>query len=183
MAKFTLKADTKDAQKKLKDLRKEIDRLDKDAAKKREIQMKGTLKKSGIATGGMSMVGTAAVSMGSFVGNLGANLVTSALSKLATALSAIIPLILRFGFGFKNLVGMASKWSKALEVAGNAPEHALKAADTLDALDDERRAQRTATLGETYAWDRAFKDIIGDAFKSQMLQRVENLVQGARGGD
>ena len=183
MAKFTLKADTKDAQKKLKDLRKEIDRLDKDAAKKREIQMKGTLKKSGIATGGMSMVGTAAVSMGSFVGNLGANLVTSALSKLATALSAIIPLILRFGFGFKNLVGMANKWSKALEVAGNAPEHALKAADTLDALDDERRAQRTATLGETYAWDRAFKDIIGDAFKSQMLQRVENLVQGARGGD
>ena len=39
MAKFTLKADTKDAQKKLKDLRKEIDKLDKDAAKKREIQI------------------------------------------------------------------------------------------------------------------------------------------------
>ena len=132
MAKFTLKADTKDAQKKLKDLRKEIQQLEKDAEKKKKINL--TKAKSGIATGGMGLVGTAAVSMGAFVGGLGANLVTSALSKLATALSAIIPLILRFGFGFKNLVGMANKWSKALEVAGNAPEHALKAADTLDNL-------------------------------------------------
>lgn len=183
MAKFTLKADTKDAQKKLKDLRKEIDKLDKDAAKKREIQMKGALKKSGIATGGMGLVGTAAVSMGSFVGNMGANLVSSALSKLASAIGAVIPLILKFGFGFNNIIGMASKWGKALEVAGNAPEHALKAADTLDALDDERRAHNNKSNAEEYAWDRAFKDYAGDAYKNQLIQRIENLRTTALGGD
>ena len=183
MAKFTLKADTKDAQKKLKDLRKEIDKLDKEAAKKREIQMKGSLKKSGIATGGLGLTGAAAVSMGSFVGGLGVSLVTSALSKLAQVIGGTIPLILKFGFGFKNLIGLASKWGKALDVASNAPEHALKSADTLDALDDERRAHGNKTLAEEYAWDTAYKDFAGDAYKNQILQRIENLKNSALGGD
>lgn len=178
MAKFKIQADTKDAQAKIKDLQKQVRILEREAGKKKRVNMQ-----SGFLSGGIQKVGAASVAMGSFVGGIGANLVSSAFSKLVNVLGAVIPLILKFGFGFKNLVGMANKWTKALEAASNAPEHALAAADRLDALDDERRAHGNKTLGDEYAWDRAFKDVAGDAFKNQLMQRIENLKLTALGGD
>ena len=178
MAKFKIHADTKDAQAKIKDLQKQVRILEREAGKKKRVNMQ-----SGFLSGGIQKVGAASVAMGSFVGGIGANLVSSAFSKLVNVLGAVIPLILKFGFGFKNLVGMANKWTKALEAATNAPEHALAAADRLDALDDERRAHGNKTLGDEYAWDRAFKDVAGDAFKNQLIQRIENLKLTALGGD
>lgn len=181
MANVEIKANTQDAQKKIKQLRQDIDKLDKQikAPKKYNLQTKGI---GGSLAGNAGIGGRAmgmAVAGGSFVGSVAA----SAFSKLVQVLSTAIPAVLKFGLGIDNATGLMSKWGKALEAYSNAPEHALQRADNMDALDDERRAHNNKTLAEEYAWNEAFTNVGGSEFKNQILTRVQSLVEQALGGD
>ena len=182
MAVVSIKGDTKDAEKKIKALKQDIDNLDKAARKPKKVNVQtkaigtsGISAQAGLSSKALGM----AVAGGTMVGGLAA----SALTKLVNVLSSAIPALLKFGLGIDNVTGLMSKWGKALEAYSNAPEHALQRADNMDALDDERRAHNNKTLAEEYAWNEAFTNVGGSEFKNQILTRVQSLVEQALGGD
>ena len=182
MAKVELKANTQDAQKKIQKLRQEIDKLDKQvkSPKKYNLQTKGLGVGSmagGLGLGGRAMGMT--VAAGSAIGGLAA----TALTKLVGVLSAAIPALLKFGLGIDNVNGLMKKWSGALESYSNAPEKALDRAMQMDALDDEKRAHGTKSVGEEVAWYEAYKSIAGNDFNSMLLTKFETLLEQVKSGD
>lgn len=182
MAVVSIKGDTKDAEKKIKALKQDIDKLDQSARKPKKVNV----QTKGIGTSGISGqagLGSKAMGMAVAGGSLMGGLAATAIQKLVNVLSAAIPALLKFGLGIDNVTGSMSKWSKALEAYTNAPEHALQRADNMDALDDERRAHNSKTLAEEYAWTEAFTNVGGSEFKNQILTRVQSLVEQALGGD
>ena len=182
MAVVSIKGDTKDAEKKIKALKQDIDNLDKAARKPKKVNV----QTKAIGTSGISAhAGLGSMSLGMAVagGTMVGGLAASALTKLVNVLSGAIPALLKFGLGIDNVTGLMSKWGKALEAYSNAPEHALQRADNMDALDDERRAHNNRTLAEEYAWNEAFSNVGGSEFKNQILTRVQSLVEQALGGD
>lgn len=183
MAVVSIKGDTRDAQRKIKALRQDIDNLDKAAKKPKKVNM----QTKGISTGSIAasagMIGSKTMGMavagGSFIGSVAA----SAFSKLVEVLSTAIPAVLKFGLGIDNVTGLMNKWSKALDAYSNAPAEAMKRADSMDALDDERRAHNNRSLAEEYAWTEAFTNVGGSEFQNRILTRIQALIDGALGGD
>ena len=182
MANVDIKANTSDAQKKIKKLKEDIEKLDKQikSPKKYNLQTKG-LNVGSIAGG--AGLGSRAMGMAVAGGSMVGGLAATALSKLVNVLSAAIPALLKFGLGIDNVNGLMKKWSSSLDAYSNAPERALSNADNMDALDDERRAHGTATLAEEYGWSQAFRNVGGSEFNNQILTRIETLVEQAKAGN
>jgi hypothetical protein len=55
------------------------------------------------------------------------------------------------------------KFMTVLETYGNPQDEAVKRANSLDALDDERRAHGSRSLAEEAAYTQAFTDTAGTA--------------------
>lgn len=181
MANVEIKANTQDAQRKIKQLRQDIDKLDKQikTPKKYNLQTKGV----GGSLAGNAGIGGMAMGMAVAGGSMFGGIAAAAFSKLVNVLSAAIPALLKFGLGIDNVNGLMQKWSGALEAYSNAPEKALQHADSMDALDDERRAHGTKSLAEEYGWSEAFRNVGGNEFSNQILTRIETLVEQAKGGN
>ena len=182
MAEVKLTANTSDAQRKIKQLKQDIDKLDKQvkAPKKYNLQTKGFNTTSVAGGAGLSSKSMGmAVAGGSMLGGIAA----SAFSKLVNVLSAAVPALLKFGLGIDNVNGLMKKWGNALEAYSNAPERALSHADSMDALDDERRAHGTKTLAEEFGYSEAYRNVGGNEFNNQILTRIETLVEQAKAGN
>ena len=163
-------------------MRQDIDRLDKQikSPKKFNLQTKGF--NTGSIAGGAGL-GSRAMGMAVAGGSALGGLAAGALSKLVNVLSAAVPALLKFGLGIDNVNGLMKKWSGTLDTYSNAPERAMTNADSMDALDDERRAHGTKTLAEEFGWSEAYRNVGGADFNNQILTRVETLVEQAKAGN
>lgn len=182
MANVDIKANTQDAQKKIRQLKQDIEKLDKQIKNPRKYNLQTKGINAGSISGGAGLTSRAmgmAVAGGSMLGGLASR----ALDKLIGVLSAAVPALLKFGLGIENVNGLMTKWKGALEAYSNTPEKALSNADTLDALDDERRAHGTKTNGEEFAWSEAFSNVGGKEFRNQLLTRAQTLLEQALAGD
>ena len=193
-AEVKIKGDTRDAQAKIKQLQKEVDRLDKACRKPKKVNVStpgifgsfgaGFAGSSGAAKniahyGSMVKMGAkgigmaASTALGTFIG--------SALGEVVSALIAFSPAILRATTGLTGVGMRLQKFMSVLETYGHPEQEALKRANNLDALDDERRNHRTATLSEEAGYSRAWTAVAGSA-APMMLDKVTDLIGQANSG-
>lgn len=206
MAKIKITADTKDAQKKIKQLCKNVDTLQNKAKKPIKVnvktgkiddkaykkwrtqaekkivvnaQIKGKGGKYGSAEGG---------AMAAFKGSFGANIAMASLQHIPLIVGALGKAIdsLTGLFGLEtSLQGLGETIRKYMELGDaitNPAKGALERGDSLDALDDERRANRSATLGDEVAWREAFTNQTGTN-ADQLLQRGQSFFDMATSGN
>lgn len=206
MAKIKITADTKDAQKKIKQLCKNVDTLQNKAKKPIKInvktgkiddkaykkwrtqaeknivvnaQIKGKGKKYGNAESG---------AMAAFKGSFGANIATASLQHIPLIIGALGKAIdsLTGVFGLEtSLQGLGETIRKYMELGDaitNPAKGSLERGDSLDALDDERRANKSATLGDEVAWREAFTNQTGTN-ADQLLQRGQSFFDMATSGN
>lgn len=185
MAVVKIKGDTKDAQSKVQRLRKEVEKLDKETPKKITIQ--GQQGLMGKMNAGLGKMGVA-------IGTAAGNLITAAIHQVIN----YIPAIGRIGGTSKTM----SDWLgiedfeqrmvrlgprlrrvfEGLEIFGNPGEEALKRADKLDALDDERRSHNSKTNAEEFGYSRAFSNIAG-VNGGAMIDRLQAILDMATSGN
>lgn len=190
MAEIKLTANTRDAQQKVQKLRRDVDNLDRQCRKPKRITITGGLSGglSGLASGksgGIRNLGTmvksgakgiglaASTAVGTFIG--------SAIGEVVSALMAFSPAILRATSGITGVGMRLKKFMTVLETYGHPQEEALKRANTLDALDDERRNHNTATLSQEAAYRQAWEEQAG-TFAPMMLDKVSDLMGQAKSG-
>lgn len=190
MAEIKLTANTRDAQQKVQKLRRDVDQLDRQCRKPKRITITGGLSGglSGLASGksgGIRNLGTmvksgakgiglaASTAVGTFIG--------SAIGEVVSALMAFSPAILRATSGITGVGMRLKKFMTVLETYGHPQEEALKRANTLDALDDERRNHNTATLSQEAAYRQAWEEQAG-TFAPMMLDKVSDLMGQAKSG-
>lgn len=190
MAEIRLTANTRDAQSKVQKLRRDVDQLDRQCRKPKRITITGGLSGGlgGLAsgrTGGIRNLGTmvksgakgiglaASTAVGTFIG--------SAIGEVVSALMAFSPAILRATSGITGVGMRLKKFMTVLEAYGHPQEEALKRANTLDALDDERRNHNTGKLSEEAAYRQAWEEQAG-TFAPMMLDKVSDLMGQAKSG-
>lgn len=190
MAQIKLTANTRDAQQKIKQLRIDVERLDKDCKKPRKITVGstsvggrgaagGNISVGGKNLGGVLKNGGKAVGAGAstFLGTF----VGSALGQVVSGLIAFAPAITRATSGITGVGMRLKKFMTVLETYGNPQQEAVKRANSIDALDDERRAHGSRSLAEEAAYTQAFTDTAGTA-APMLLQKIMQLVGGAKSG-
>lgn len=184
-AKVQIKGDTKDAQQKIQRLRKEVEKLDREAKKPKKVTVQGNnrLGGMGIGKGIGAGIGAGAVA--------GGNLITEiikGLARVAPGLWKIQAMILGKMFGLRELDKAVTKvtpkirnLATIMETLGAPGETALERADKLDALDDERRSHNSQSLAEEFAFSEAFSNVAG-VNGSQIVDRVQALLDMATSG-
>lgn len=182
MAEVKLTANTRDAQQKITKLRKDIDKLDKEAKKPKTINVKGT-KVGGIAGIGGKIGGALSVAGGNLIAE-----VIKAMLNYMPAVSRLAGGLLGKAFGLQELEKAITRitpkvrnLTQALETFGNPGEEALTRADKIDALDDERRSHNSQSLAEEYAYSKAFSNIAG-VNGTQIVDRLQALLDMATSG-
>lgn len=187
MAVVKIKGDTKDAQSKVQRLRKEVEKLDKETKKPKKITIQGQQGLMGKMNAGLGKMGVA-------IGTATGNLITAAIRQVIN----YIPAIGRIGGTSKTM----SDWLgiedfeqrmvrlgprlrrvfEGLEIFGNPGEEALKRADKLDALDDERRSHNSKSNAEEFGYSRAFSNIAG-VNGGAMIDRLQAILDMATSGN
>lgn len=183
MAKVKITGDTKDAQQKVQKLRKEVERLDKEAKKPKKVTVTTGGVTGGVQQGRLSKWGHAgATAMGTLAGNIW----TQAIQAIITYAPAVGRLL---GAGISDgaqqgvvKAGAALRRLFAgIEVYGNPASEALSRADKLDALDDERRSHNSASNAEEFAYSRAFTNVAG-VNGQQVVDRLQSYLDMATSG-
>lgn len=181
-AEVKLTANTRDAQQKIQRLRKEVDKLDKEAKKPKTINVRSNGKIGGTSGGSGSGIGSIAS------GNLIADAIKSFLKQYIPAVVRLGGGLLGKSFGLEELEKSITRITPkirslfdALDTFGRPGEEALSRADRLDALDDERRSHNSQSLAEEYAYSRAFTNIAG-VNGSQIVDKVQALLDMATSG-
>lgn len=184
-AKVKISGDTRDAQQKVQRLRKEVERLDREAKKPKKITVQGNNRLGGV---GKSSGG----GIGGMLGVAGGNLI----AMLIQGMMQYIPAVARVGggllgkaFGLKELENAVTKvtpkirnLTAAIEVLGQPSVTALERADKLDALDDERRSHNSQSLAEEFAFSEAFSNVAG-VNGSQIVDRLQAVLDMATSGN
>lgn len=187
MATVKIKGDTADAQNKVQKLRKEVERLDREAKKPKKITIQGQQGLMGKMQAGLGKMGVA-------IGTATGNLITAAIKQVIN----YIPAIGRLGgssktaadwFGIddfeRRMVELGPRLRRVfegLEIFGNPGEEALNRADKLDALDDERRSHNSKSNAEEFAYSRAFSNIAG-VNGGAMVDRLQAVLDMATSGN
>lgn len=179
MAKVKITGDTKDAQQKVQKLRKEVERLDKEAKKPKKV----TVATSGVQQGRLSKWGQAgATAIGTMAGNMWVQLVQALINYAPAALR-----LLEAGISDGAQQGVVKAGAAlrrlfaGIEVYGNPAQEALSRADKLDALDDERRSHNSASNAEEFAYSRAFTNVAG-VNGQQVVDRLQSYLDMATSG-
>lgn len=189
MATVKIKGDTSDAQNKVQRLRKEVERLDREARKPKKINIQGQVQQ-----GVMGKMRDGLGKMGVAIGTATGNLITAAVKQVIN----YIPAIGRLGgssqtaadwFGIddfeRRMVRLGPRLRRVfegLEIFGNPGQEALSRADRLDALDDERRSHNSASNAEEFAYSRAFSNIAG-VNGGAMVDRLQAVLDMATSGN
>ncbi len=210
MAKIKITADTKDAQAKVKKLKADVLELQKTIQKRTTLQVNAdgsrrytTTETYHSAGRGMKARYTSVgVNTRTSAGN-GAGeskfktilngVASGASSSIVGTLINNIPFI--FGaigkgidtltMGATNLQGIGETLRRYMELGDaitNPAKGSLERGDSLDALDDERRANKSATLGDEVAWREAFTNQTGTN-ADQLLQRGQSFFDMATSGN
>lgn len=209
MAKIKITADTKDAQAKVKKLKADVLELQKTAQKRTTMQINadGSRRYTTIGTypsagRGMKTRATTLEASAKSAGGKGGgeskwkNIVNGMASGASASLTGLIlnniPFILAslgkgidtLTMGATNLQSMGETLRKYMELGDaitNPAKGSLERGDSLDALDDERRANKSATLGDEVAWREAFTNQTGTN-ADQLLQRGQAVFDMATSG-
>ena len=187
MATVKIKGDTADAQNKVQKLRKEVERLDREAKKPKKITIQGQQGLMGKMQAGLGKMGVA-------IGTATGNLITAAIKQVIN----YIPSIGRLGgssktaadwFGIddfeRRMVQLGPRLRRVfegLEIFGNPGEEALNRADKMDALDDERRSHNSKSNAEEFAYSKAFSNIAG-VNGGAMVDRLQAVLDMATSGN
>ena len=207
MAKIKITADTKDAQAKVKKLKADVLELQKTIQKRTTLQVNAdgsrrytTTETYHSAGRGMKVRATALEASAKGAkgkGEGGSNFMTAFKANAAAMALQHIPLIFATAgklideligglTPFKtNLQGIGETIRKYMELGDaitNPAKGSLERGDSLDALDDERRANKSATLGDEVAWREAFTNQTGTN-ADQLLQRGQSFFDMATSGN
>lgn len=208
MAKIKITADTKDAQAKVKKLKSDVLELQKTIQKRTTMQINADGSRRytttetyhsagrGMKTRYSSMdasVNSSNRNQGSKGGGYLSAVVGGAAGSLASIVLNNIPLIVAtlgkgidaLTMGATNLQSMGETLRKYMELGDaitNPAKGSLARGDSLDALDDERRANKSATLGDEVAWREAFTNQTG-THADQLLQRGQSFFDMATSGN
>lgn len=182
MAKVKITGDTKDAQQKVQKLRKEVERLDKEAKKPKKV----TVTTGGVTGGVQGRLSKWGHAGATAMGTLAGNIWTQAIQAIITYAPAVGRLL---GAGISDgaqqgvvKAGAALRRLFAgIEVYGNPASEALSRADKLDALDDERRSHNSASNAEEFAYSRAFTNVAG-VNGQQVVDRLQSYLDMATSG-
>ena len=208
MAKIKITADTKDAQAKVKKLKADVLELQKTIQKRTTMQINAdgsrryttteTYHSSGRGmktrytsverqTGGSSSSGSGM--MGSIVGGVvsggvgaGIGLLMQNAPVVISALGMAIDKVTNNVFNLQGAFESLKKQMEFLDVIDKPGQTALTRGDSLDALDDERRANNTASIGDEKAWRESFAKTTGTN-ADQLLQRGKSFFDMATSGN
>ncbi len=210
MAKIKITADTKDAQAKVKKLKADVLELQKTVQKRTTMQintdgsrrytttetyhsagrgMKARYTSMGASVGGSGRNGEKEgrknAIIGGVISGLSGSLVSTLLNNIPLILAGIGKGIDTLTMGATNLQSMGETLRKYMELGDaitNPAKGSLERGDSLDALDDERRANKSATLGDEVAWREAFTNQTGTN-ADQLLQRGQSFFDMATSGN
>lgn len=181
MAVIKLTANTRDAQQKVQKLRKDVERLDREAKKPKKINVQGK-----------SVLGKIGGTMGNALSVAGGNIMSDILKGMMRYIPAVVRVgsgILGKALGLKELETAVTRITPkirnlvtALEAYGSPGEEALERADKLDALDDERRSHNSKSLAEEFAYSKAFSNIAG-VNGTQIVDRLQSVLDMATSGN
>ena len=183
-AEVKIKGNTRDAQQKVQKLRREVERLDREARKPKKVNIQGksVLGKIGGAMGG---VGAGAIAKG----NLIADAIKGVLKQYIPAVARLGAGLLGEALGLKELEKAVTRVTPkvrnlvdVIETFGNPAEEALSRADKVDALDDERRSHNSQSLAEEYAYSKAFSNVAG-VNGTQIVDRLQSVLDMATSGN
>lgn len=182
MAKVKITGDTRDAQQKIQKLRKDVDKLDRDCKKPKKVTIKGDNKLGNLIKG--TAIGTA-------LGNLGSRAMGSMIDFIKTngpAITRLIGQMIESGTtkGMDGaMIKLGQKWRmffESLSVYGNPGPEALQRANSLDALDDERRSHNSKTNADEFGYSRAFSNVAG-VNGGAIVDRLQSLLDMATSGN
>lgn len=173
-----IKGDTKDAQSKLQQLRKEVERLDKETKKPKRVNVQTS---KGIQVTG-NRVGGMGTGMATFLGSAAGNMASNALQSVISAVIRFAPAITRATTGLSGFGMKLQKFMTALEIYGHPEEEALSRADRIDALDDERRSHNSKDNADEFGYSRAFSNIAG-VNGSMLIDRAQAILDMATSGN
>ena len=210
MAKIKITADTKDAQAKVKKLKADVLELQKTIQKRTTMQINADGSRHYTTTETYHYSGrgmkTRYTSVGVNAGGSGTNagaggkwsnvingMASGASASVASLIINNIPFIFAslgkvidtLTMGATNLQSMGETLRKYMELGDaitNPAKGSLARGDSLDALDDERRANKSATLGDEVAWREAFTNQTG-THADQLLQRGQSFFDMATSGN
>lgn len=184
MAEVKLTGNTRDAQQKIQKLRREVQQLDREAKKPKNVNVQGKGffgKMGGTMKGGTSALAVA-----------GGNIISQIIQGMLTYIPALVRLgggLLGKSLGLHELERAVTKVTPkirnlvaAIETFSNPGEEALTRADKLDALDDERRSHNSRSLAEEYAYSKAFSNIAG-VNGTQIVDRLQAVLDMATSGN
>jgi hypothetical protein len=189
-----IKGDVQDAQNKIKKLRQEVDRLEREARKPKKVNVQtpsimsaftssfagssGAAKNAAhygslIRMGGKGIGLAASTAVGTFLG--------SAIGEVVSALKAFAPAILRASTGVTNVGMRLKKFMTVIETYSHPQDESVRRANTIDAIDDERRNHNTSKLSEEAAFTEAWEEVAGASART-MLDRLHSVIGSARSG-
>ena len=181
MAQVKITANTRDAQQKVQKLRKEVERLDRDAKKPKKVNVQGK-----------SVLGKIGGGVGSALSVAGGNIMSQIIQGMMRYIPAVTRVsagLLGKALGLKELETAVTRVTPkirnlvtAIEAYGSPGEEALERADKLDALDDERRSHNSKSLAEEFAYSRAFNNIAG-VNGGQIVDRLQSVLDMATSGN
>jgi hypothetical protein len=197
MAKIKITADTKDAQKKIKDLSKNVDSLHKQSEKPLKVRAGAQNRRGSTSDSGKRTITRTesandgsknGVAKGAFLGGLGGGIAGVVLQNIPLIVSLVGKAFdgITAAFNFStNLQGLGETIRKYMELGDaitNPAKGALQRGDNLDALDDERRSHNSASIGDEKAWREAFIKTTG-VNADQLLQRGQSYFDNATSSD
>jgi hypothetical protein len=184
MAKVKITGDTSDAQNKVRKLRQEVDRLDKQCRKPKKINVTGNVRGSGTSVG----VGRIGSAMSVAGGNIISQIFGQLVQYVGAAARANIMIIGR-SLGLKELeksfdrvMPKLRSFTELLQTFGAPGETALERAYNLDALDDERRSHNAKTVAEEAAYSLAFNSVAGVS-GTNIVDKIQNVLDQATSGN
>lgn len=179
-AQVKITANTTDAQQKVQRLRKEVERLDREARKPKKIRVQGG------TTGRLSGIGSNDLAKATAKGNLMADSLKSIVALVVRGLAPVLGRIAADASGqvdkFGTLGARLEKYLQNLSTYVHPEKEALERADRMDALDDERRSHNSKSIAEEMAYSRAFTQIAG-VNGNAIVDRLQALLDMATSGN
>ena len=198
MAKIKITADTKDAQNKIKQLSKDLENTRKKAEKPLNVKASVnsslapkkkttsgdvvTTKLSGTSGNGVNVKGNILNGMVSGLASGGIGLLMQNAPVVISALGLAIDKVTNNVFNLQGAFESLKKQMEFLDVIDKPGQTALTRGDSLDALDDERRSNNTASIGDEKAWRESFTKMTG-VNADQLLQRGKSFFDMATSGN
>lgn len=165
MAKLPIKADTADAQKKIRQLAQEVLKLHKEGSKTINPKIgngRATMPRAGatgVASGGVG--GGSSMALGGAVAGFTGALTTAGISAATAALDKFGLSVLRMTTGISGVSSKIDKYNQAIAVFEEPEKEALQRGDVLDALDDQKRSHKSKTIAHEFGYSKTFRDVAG----------------------